>query len=99
MASVSVRELSHETSSALRRVKAGEVIEITERGRVIGRIVPAAPSDDVRAGLIAQGRLKPATGGREALLAALQRRLTVEPVDQDNTGSSALLAMRDDQRY
>lgn len=99
MGSVSIRELSHDTSGALRRVKAGEMIEITERGKVIGRIVPAEPGDDVRARLIAQGRLKPATGGREALLAALERRLAVEKIDHENAGTAALLAMRDDERY
>lgn len=99
MGTVSVRDLSHDTSGALRRVKAGEVIEITERGKVIGRIVPAVHSDDVRARLIAQRRLKPATGDREELLAAVERRLAQETVDHENSGTAALLAMRDDERY
>lgn len=99
MDAVSIRELSHETSRTLRRVKAGETVEITERGTVIGRIVPATPGDDVRARLIAQGRLKSATGGRDALLASLGRRLAAEPVDDESSGTAALLAMRDDERY
>lgn len=99
MAAVSIRELSHETSRTLRRVKAGETIEITERGAVIGRIVPAEPHDGARARLIAQGRLKPATGDRDALLASLNRRLATEPVDDDDAGTAALLAMRNDERY
>lgn len=99
MAAISVRELSHETSRTLRRVKAGETIEITERGKVIGRIVPAAPSDDVRARLLAQGRLEPASGRREALLASLERRLAVEPVDSENAGTAALVDIREGERY
>lgn len=99
MTVVSVRELSHETSRALRLVKAGETVEITERGKVIGRIVPAGPDDDVRARLIEEGRLTSATGDHDALLESLARRLASEPVDVDSTGTNALLAMRDEERY
>ena len=37
---VGVRELSHHTSQYLSRVKNGEVLELTEHGRVIATIVP-----------------------------------------------------------
>lgn len=37
---VGVRELKNNLSSYLKRVKAGETLEITERGKVVGRIVP-----------------------------------------------------------
>ncbi|WP_374687443.1 type II toxin-antitoxin system Phd/YefM family antitoxin [Promineifilum sp.] len=37
---VGIRELKSGLSEYLRRVKAGETIVITERGRPIGRIVP-----------------------------------------------------------
>jgi prevent-host-death family protein len=37
---VGVRELKSRLSEYLRRVKAGETVIITERGRPIGRIVP-----------------------------------------------------------
>jgi prevent-host-death family protein len=37
---VGVRELKAQLSEYLRRVKAGETVIITERGRPIGRIVP-----------------------------------------------------------
>lgn len=96
---VSIRELSHETSRTLRRVKGGETVEITERGKVIARITPAGRADDVRGRLIARGRLIPATGGRAALLASVGRRVTTEPVDQDGRGTAALLDIRDDERY
>jgi len=37
---VGVRELSHHTSQYLSRVKNGDVLEVTEHGRVIATIVP-----------------------------------------------------------
>lgn len=98
MGTVSVRELSHDTSGTLRRVKAGETVEITERGKVIGRIVPAGSGEDLRARLIAEGRLTPATGSRRALLAQLKRRLATEPIDQTNAVTEDLLAMREQER-
>jgi hypothetical protein len=59
----------------------------------------AEPHDGARDRLIAQGRLKPATDGRDALLASLAPRLATEPGDDDDAGTAALLAMRDDERY
>lgn len=56
---VSVRELKSRLSAYLRRVKAGETIEVAERGKAIGLIVPVdRPLDErlsalARAGLIA----------------------------------------------
>lgn len=99
MTVVSIRELSHETSHALRLVKAGETVEITERGKVIGRIVPAGPEDDVRARLIEEGQLIPATENPESLLATVRRRLATEPVDHENTLTEGLQTMREDERY
>lgn len=43
---VGVRELKAQLSEYLRRVKAGETVIITERGRAIGRIVPEAETLD-----------------------------------------------------
>ncbi len=66
-AHVGVRELKRRLSHYLRRVKGGEFLAITERGRVIGRLVPvqAAPEDVLatltQAGLVAWNgkRLEP----------------------------------------
>jgi prevent-host-death family protein len=41
---VNVREFKAHLSTYLRRVKAGEVVEIAERGKPIGRIVPVGVS-------------------------------------------------------
>ncbi len=42
MSEVPVRILNQETANVLARVKRGEEIEVTERGTVVARLVPAA---------------------------------------------------------
>lgn len=62
--SVNIRELKSRLSHYLRLAKAGESIEITERGTPIGRIVPTAlPLEDrieamARSGLVSWSRRK-----------------------------------------
>jgi prevent-host-death family protein len=41
---VGIRELRLQTSRVLKRVTAGEVVEVTEHGHPIARIVPLRPS-------------------------------------------------------
>ena len=56
---VNVRELKARLSHYLRLAKAGEVVEITERGVPIGRIVPvAAPIDDRLGAMVRSGFLQ-----------------------------------------
>jgi prevent-host-death family protein len=45
---VSIRELKSRLSHYLRRAKAGQIVEITERGKPVGRIVPVASSLEER---------------------------------------------------
>lgn len=52
--SVGIRELRQQTSRVLKRVIAGEVVEVTEHGHPIARIVPLRPS--VLDQLTAEGR-------------------------------------------
>ena len=56
---VGVRELRQNASKVLARVKAGEVVDVTERGTVVARIVPV--SVDERAAMIESGQLVAAT--------------------------------------
>jgi prevent-host-death family protein len=44
MATVGLRELRQAASELVRRVEAGEEIEITVAGRLAARLVPAAPT-------------------------------------------------------
>jgi len=45
---VGTRELKTKLSEYLRRVKAGETIIVTERGRTIGQIIPVQPTLEKR---------------------------------------------------
>lgn len=42
MTTVGIRELKAHTSDVMRRVEAGETIEITNHGRIVARIMPPA---------------------------------------------------------
>ncbi len=48
---VGVRALRQNLSRYLERVKAGEDLEVTERGAVVARLIPAGGSADAYAGL------------------------------------------------
>ncbi len=56
---VGMRELSQRTARVLARVRAGETVEITDRGKTVARIVPAT-SDRyeqlVAAGIVRQAK-------------------------------------------
>jgi prevent-host-death family protein len=62
MERIGVRELRQHASRYLDRVKAGETVEVTERGRLIAKLVPPDPAQDGRERLIESGRLIPSTG-------------------------------------
>ncbi|HET7044920.1 MAG TPA: type II toxin-antitoxin system prevent-host-death family antitoxin [Gaiellaceae bacterium] len=66
MASVGVRELRQRASELLRRVEAGETIEVTDRGRPVALLSPlpeAGPLERLRAA----GDVTPAAGDVGAL--------------------------------
>ena len=62
MRSIGIRELRQHASRYLRDVERGEIIEITDRGRRVARLVPPADGGAVEQ-LIAAGRLRPARNG------------------------------------
>ena len=57
---IGVRELRQNASRYLARVKAGETVEVTERGVLVARLVPPQPSESARDRLVAAGKLVPA---------------------------------------
>lgn len=61
---VNVRELKSRLSHYLRLAKAGESVEITERGTPIGRIVPTAAPLDARIEVLARSGLVQWSGRR-----------------------------------
>ena len=58
MASIGIRELNQQTSQVLDRVRAGETIEITDRGVPVAEIRPVTNARAVLARLAAEGRLE-----------------------------------------
>lgn len=62
MERIGVRELRQHASRYLDRVKAGETVEVTERGELVALLVPPHPAVVARDRLVAAGRLIPASG-------------------------------------
>jgi prevent-host-death family protein len=55
MARIGVRELNQQTSQVLERVRAGEVMEITDRGVLVAELRPVGQDRSALARLIADG--------------------------------------------
>ena len=64
MTRIGVRELRQNASRYLALVKAGETVEVTERGELVAVLSPPSPAVTARERLIAEGRLIPAAGPR-----------------------------------
>lgn len=58
MERIGVRELRQNASVYLRRVQAGETIEVADRGRPVARLIPIGGAGWDQ--LLAEGRLRPA---------------------------------------
>jgi prevent-host-death family protein len=90
---VGLRELRHSTGDVLARVRRGETIDITERGRLVARIVPVEDRSPgpVLTELIESGRVRPAErpGYRPRMRAG----------DGTNRLGDALAALRDEERW
>ncbi|HET7328575.1 MAG TPA: type II toxin-antitoxin system prevent-host-death family antitoxin [Nocardioidaceae bacterium] len=91
--SVGLRELRHQTGEVLARVRGGETVDVTERGRLVARIVPVAeqaPPTALRR-LEESGRLRRAT--RPGYRPTNRRR-----TDGDLL-TDALAALRDEESW
>jgi prevent-host-death family protein len=62
MERIGVRELRQHASRYLDRVKAGETVEVTERGQLVALLVPPTPAATARERLVASGVLMPGSG-------------------------------------
>ena len=60
MSSVGIRELRDNVSALIRRVAAGESIEVTDHGHPVARLVPFRANSPL-AQMLAEGRATPAT--------------------------------------
>ena len=61
MVRVGIRELRQNASAVLRRVAEGEIVEVTDRGRAVARIVPIHEASRLEQ-LVAEGRASATTG-------------------------------------
>jgi prevent-host-death family protein len=92
--SVGIRELRQQASALLKRVIAGEVIEVTDHGHPIARIVPLRPS--VLDQLVLDGRATEADGDLIELMDELG--LPAAPKSGLQRPTAALAELRTDER-
>jgi prevent-host-death family protein len=90
---VGLRDLRHHTSEVLARVRHGEVIDITEYGQLIARIVPV----DDRAPTPILARL--VASGRASLAQRPGYRPRMRPGDGTDILSNTLSTLRDEERW
>jgi len=87
---IAIRILNQDTAGVLARVERGETVEITHRGRLVARIVPAGAGelDD----LVAAGRVVPAS---------VRTPFTPPggPLGQGPEAGELLSALRDEERW
>jgi prevent-host-death family protein len=89
MSQVPIRQLNQDTAGVLARVESGEIVEVTNRGRAIARIVPIASNPLVD--LIAAGLVVPPTITGPIPLPTM-------PAVEGSEAGALLSAMRDDER-
>jgi prevent-host-death family protein len=90
MERIGVRELRQNASRYLARVKAGETVEVTERGSLVALLVPPGAPAGARDRLVASGRLRPST-------AAFRVPRRVTPVAGSPSTGSILDELRGDR--
>lgn len=91
MSSVGIRELRQRASELLRRVEAGETIEVTDRGRPVAVLAPLPPEGGLER-LRSAGDVDAAAGS----LDELPPPLVIEAGEL--TPSQVLASLRDDER-
>jgi prevent-host-death family protein len=92
MERIGVRELNQNTSQVLARVRNGETVEVTERGRPVARLVPVDAGVTVLDRLVAEGRAVARSGGGPVPLPPAFG-------DPDITVADELAAARDEERW
>ena len=94
MERIGVRELRQHASRYLARVRAGETIEVTDRGKPVARLVPVA-REETWQDLIDAGVIIPAENPN----ARLEDIEPGPPITDGPTLSEILQQMRDEERY
>jgi prevent-host-death family protein len=93
--SIGIRELRQHASVYVDLAEKGETVDITNRGRLVARLVPARDVESPLERLIAAGILRPAEDPGSLL--------DIEPAppvpEGQPTASEILLQMREEERY
>jgi prevent-host-death family protein len=92
---VGIRELKERTSALIRRVAAGETINITDRGRPVARIVPLHQDEGWWERMVEQGRLVPA---RRDLIQVLKETPPPPLLPGERSPYEVLMDLRADER-
>lgn len=87
---IGVRELRQHASRYLEKVKAGETVEVTQRGRLVALLVPPTPEMSARDRLITEGRLIPSE-------APFDLSVLPPPVETEIDTASILTELREDR--
>jgi prevent-host-death family protein len=92
---IGIRELRQHASVYVDLAEKGQIVEITNRGRLVARLVPAEEAESPLERLIAAGVLRPAEEPGSLL--------DIEPgppvPEGQPTASEILLQMREEERY
>ncbi len=83
MSRIGVRELRQNASRYLAMVKAGQTVEVTERGELVAVLAPPSRSQHSRDRLVASGRLIPAASPSGRLRNARPVSTDVLPANAD----------------
>jgi len=90
---VGIRELRQNLTKYLRRVQAGETLEVTEHGHPVAVLAPLPPPDEsVVDRLIREGRARPGQGD-------LLDVKPLPPITDGPTLSRVLAQQRDEERF
>ncbi len=90
---IGIRELRQHASRYIDEAAHGQAIDVTRHGRIVARIVPAAPENDRLAELVAAGIIEPAEESGSLL--------DIEPLPPEPgkpLPSEILQEMRDEER-
>lgn len=76
MRTVTHREMRNQSAEVLRHVSDGEIIQVTNNGRVAALIVP--PSTDPLADLVSRGQVRVARNPTSSLRSIVRRKSTTD---------------------
>ncbi len=92
MKQVGMRELNQHASQVIERVRHGEVIEVTDRGRPVARLVPVIQGAGLLDLLLREGRaMAPSSSGPFPMPPMIG--------SPDSSAAAAVSALRDDEPW